>query len=249
MKVLVVEDEAMLSRQLLKDVEALGHEVVGNATSVQEAIEVIQGIQEIELAIIDIGLIGHPLGGIEVAKYLQSVFAQIAIVFLTVHGKGHIQDHALSAVTPTSYLEKPYFPHRLEVAMRISEKIRVKIPSFSPLKNTVVGIRSNIREAINCHSIKWFSIEYGQLRAYVSSSYFYEIAGYTSLNKFISDYDGVFMKISQSHAVNPWYVCKIDGNTKTEARYCYIKEEAKPILVSRRLFSKVKLNWLGLYRG
>ncbi len=57
LKILVVEDTFLIGVQLKKDLESLGHHVIGPAASVQKAHELIER-EQVEAAVLDINL-GH----------------------------------------------------------------------------------------------------------------------------------------------------------------------------------------------
>ena len=68
MKVLIVEDEALLALELEYEVEAAGHEVVAQAASLQAAIDAVAD-SGADFAFVDIQLLDGPTG-IEVGRHL-----------------------------------------------------------------------------------------------------------------------------------------------------------------------------------
>ena len=243
MKVLIIEDEIRLMRGVIRDVQSFGYEVVNTASSLQEAISVINTIEDLDIAIVDIGLGDDLLGGIEVAKRLQANFENLAIIFLTIHHKDPIQEKALKEVVMANYLLKPYIPYQLELALQLAMNLKQNIPRFAPKTSTILGVNRGKKEAVKSHLIKWLSVSNERIQAFISEDKFYEVEHYTSLEKLVNDYDVVFTKVQQSFAVNLTHVYKIEGDTKSE-RNCYVEGKKTPIPISRRLFASVKQKWL-----
>lgn len=69
MRILIVEDEALLALELEFEIEAAGHEVVAQAPSYKAAIDVIDR-DEPEFAFVDIHLLDGPRG-VDVGHYLD----------------------------------------------------------------------------------------------------------------------------------------------------------------------------------
>ena len=76
LKILVVEDTFLIGVQLKKDVESLGHHVIGPAASVQKAHELIER-EQVEAAVLDINL-GHedsyPIAGTLHGRNIPFIF-------------------------------------------------------------------------------------------------------------------------------------------------------------------------------
>ena len=80
LRVLAVEDEALLLMELEALVKAAGHDIVASAMSLREAIPIAETI-EVDLALVDLHLAdGHT--GLAVGRYLTQV-VQIPVVYVT----------------------------------------------------------------------------------------------------------------------------------------------------------------------
>ncbi|MBS3956821.1 MAG: response regulator transcription factor [Clostridiales bacterium] len=112
LKALVVDDEAPARAELrfLLD-EVGGVEVVGEASNVSEAFQLIKAIPY-DVVFLDIDMPG--LSGMRLAETLAGVDRQPAIVFVTAHS-----EHAVKAfeVSATDYLMKPVEMERLRAAI------------------------------------------------------------------------------------------------------------------------------------
>ena len=93
-RLLVVEDESLIALELCQGLVALGWEIVGPAATVDEALDMIEGPDGIDAAVLDVNLGGslvYPL-----AERLQSL--GVPFVFCT--GYQHLDDHRNFASSP-----------------------------------------------------------------------------------------------------------------------------------------------------
>lgn len=113
MRVLVVDDEPPARRRLVRLVEALGFQVVGEAGDGEAALAAIERFAR-DVVLLDISMPG--LDGLEVAARTG-----VAIVFTTAH-----PEHAVAAfeVEAVDYLLKPVARERLEAALSRTQRQR-----------------------------------------------------------------------------------------------------------------------------
>ncbi|QPC92282.1 response regulator [Mesorhizobium sp. INR15] len=118
LKVLIVEDEALLAMELESLVEDAGHSVVGWATSLTEARSMVD-TTDADIAFVDIQLTDGPTG-VEVAEYIGEQKNSM-VVFMTANPK-RIPDHFAGAV---GVIAKPYTMNGLMSALRyLQEGVR-----------------------------------------------------------------------------------------------------------------------------
>ncbi|KQU98017.1 response regulator [Mesorhizobium sp. Root695] len=123
LKVLIVEDEALLAMELESLVEEAGHSVVGWATSSAEAKSMVD-TTDADIAFVDIHLTDGPTG-VEVAEYIGEKNNSM-VVFMTANPK-RIPDHFAGAV---GVIAKPYTMNGLNSALRyLQEGVRRPPPS------------------------------------------------------------------------------------------------------------------------
>lgn len=109
MKIMIVEDEALLALELEYEVEAAGHSVVGTAASRKAAFEMIS--QKVpEFAFVDVHLNDGPTG-IEIGEHLNEL--GIPFIFVT----GNIKRIPPGFVGAIGAIEKPYTMHGLKNAL------------------------------------------------------------------------------------------------------------------------------------
>ncbi len=123
LRVLIVEDEALLAMELEGLIEDAGHRVVGWATSSKRARELVDTV-EADLAFVDMHLSDGPTGA-EVAAYIREHHASM-VVFLTANPKRVPEDFA-GAV---GVIAKPYTMNGLMAALRyLYEGVRAPPPA------------------------------------------------------------------------------------------------------------------------
>jgi two-component SAPR family response regulator len=126
LRILIVEDEALLAMELEALVEDAGHHVVGWATSSDEAMTMLDET-EADVAFVDIHLSDGPTG-VDVARHVQSAHRPMC-VFMTANPKRIPEDFA-GAV---GVIAKPYTMAGLNAALRYLEEGVHRPPPHSML--------------------------------------------------------------------------------------------------------------------
>jgi len=108
LRILVVEDEALVADYVTDLVEEAGHEVVGIAATGERAFEYLEKAG-IDLAILDIRLKGS-LSGIDLAQTTRA--RSIPHLFITGSGDPATRQ-AAEATNPLAILQKPFSQERL----------------------------------------------------------------------------------------------------------------------------------------
>lgn len=110
LRVMIVEDEALLLMDLEMFLEDEGHRVVGSAASSREAMELAQRVQA-DLALVDIHLADGPVGT-EVGRFIAEN-TETVVVFMTANPK-RIPDDFSGAI---GVIAKPYTQSGLKAAL------------------------------------------------------------------------------------------------------------------------------------
>jgi len=113
LKVLIVEDEALLAMSYKMALEEGEFEVVGIASSADEAFR-LSVTKKPEVVLMDITLKGE-LDGIDSAKFIRTNY-NIPIIFITGNTDEMTKKRALE-VKPRGYLEKPVDCEKLHQAL------------------------------------------------------------------------------------------------------------------------------------
>ncbi len=102
-KILIVEDEAMIAQCLKMDLEDEGYEVCGFVSSGEESV-ILAKEKEPDIILMDIYL-SSAMDGIEAAKEIIA-FKNIPIIFMTGYDGNNMYDRA-EKIKPVAYLRKP----------------------------------------------------------------------------------------------------------------------------------------------
>ncbi len=113
-KVLIVEDEGLIAHDISNRLQALGHQVIGIASTAREALE---QAATAEIVLMDIHIDG-PRDGIEAAADIREQF-HIPVVFLTAYADRATLERAKIA-EPFAYIVKPLAPATLNTSIEIA---------------------------------------------------------------------------------------------------------------------------------
>jgi two-component system cell cycle sensor histidine kinase/response regulator CckA len=113
-KILVVEDEGLIARDIAGRLAALGHEVVGIASTAAEAMEKAAAA---EIVLMDIQIDG-PTDGVSAAAQIRERY-HVPVIFLTAHADRATLDRAKVA-EPFGYIVKPLAPASLHTSLEIA---------------------------------------------------------------------------------------------------------------------------------
>jgi CheY-like chemotaxis protein len=115
-KVLVVEDERVVAKDLALTLEGMGYEVTGSAASREEALAACAK-QVPDIVLMDIRIKG-PIDGIETATELLALYG-LHVIYLTAHADIASIDRA-KRTRPHAYLLKPVKAGELQGAIEIA---------------------------------------------------------------------------------------------------------------------------------
>jgi len=113
-RVLVVEDEGLIAHDIARRLESLGHEVIGPASTAEEALDLAP---EAEIVLMDIRIDGQR-DGIETALEIRSRH-HLPVLFLTAHADRGTLDRAKLA-GPFGYIVKPLGPAALQTGIEMA---------------------------------------------------------------------------------------------------------------------------------
>lgn len=103
-RVLVIENDRVIARDLAEILGSLGHELTGSATTFSDGVALVEETAP-DLVLIDIQIDGDR-DGIALATELREEHA-VALAFITSHAD-HLTIAKASAVRPNGYLVKPF---------------------------------------------------------------------------------------------------------------------------------------------
>ena len=110
-RILIVEDDQIIAADLRLKVERLGHEVVGIATTGEEAIGMADQFNP-EVVLMDIQL-ETPMNGVEAARKIQESRGA-SIIFITAFPSSTFRGESDGTPDEGTYLSKPFSKMQLE---------------------------------------------------------------------------------------------------------------------------------------
>ncbi len=142
-RILVVEDELILAEDMARLLKESGHEIVGIASSGEDAIRLALETRP-DLLLMDIKLKTR-MDGIQAAGFIRSEF-DAPVIFLTAHSDEELFERA-KATDPWVYLSKPVLPIELT---RNVEMVLLKHQLTKKVKESEERLRSILSSMDDC---------------------------------------------------------------------------------------------------
>lgn len=121
MKVMILEDEAIIALEIQRVIMKLGYEVTSKPTSYEDAIKsVSENRPDIAILDIDLSKSQSSKNGIQTAKEIINSF-DIPIIFLTGNSDVSTLEEA-SSIEPISYINKPFKRDDIKTALFFAQK-------------------------------------------------------------------------------------------------------------------------------
>lgn len=143
-KILIVEDEFIVAKNLENKIAALGYEVVGIYSEGEEALKNIPK-KKPDIILMDIMLAGK-LNGIDAATQIQSEF-NLPVIFLTAYSSREMLEKAKLA-HPFGYILKPYGDRELEINISIALYRNEVEKELSYKEGELVKINNNLEKLV-----------------------------------------------------------------------------------------------------
>ena len=115
-RILVVEDERIVAKDITSSLERLGYAVAGIASSGEEAVQMVEGSVP-DLILMDVVLKGN-VDGIDAAERIRQQF-DVPVIYLTAYADSTTLDRAKGTV-PYGYLLKPWQERELRTVIEIA---------------------------------------------------------------------------------------------------------------------------------
>lgn len=221
-RVLIVEDQIIVSEEIKEILIAKGYKVIGQCTSAEEALNLLSS-EVCDVAILDINIEGDR-DGIELANEILKSH-RTAIIFLTAYADEQFLKRA-KQVKPAAYIVKPFEETNLHMAVEVA--FNNLIESGVSLKEGSFQIKDFIfiKDQSRYRKIKLDDIQYAE----ADGSYTKVLTDKTSitlainLKTFESQLSShEFMRIHRSYVINLKKIDEYEGNR------VFIKQESIPI--------------------
>ncbi|MGF1532095.1 MAG: LytR/AlgR family response regulator transcription factor [Bernardetiaceae bacterium] len=157
LRILTVEDELIIAKDLAETLEEMGHHVIGNARTATQALDLLQN-QGPDLILLDIQL-AEKTSGIDLAQHLQKHHNEIPYIFLTSFADPATLQNAIQTM-PYGYLVKPFQPENLHAAILLAHQRHIQRPQEEQTSHDHIFVRYNGRlQKITLKDILWIQAE------------------------------------------------------------------------------------------
>jgi two-component system, cell cycle sensor histidine kinase and response regulator CckA len=146
LRVLIVEDEAIVAMDLQQRLERLGHHVVGTAATGEAAIRRAEETRP-DVTLMDIRLKG-PMDGVVAAAEIDRRF-DTPVVFLTAHSDTQTVKRATGA-EPFGYIVKPVDDRELEIAITVAKYRHQSERRVKRMERWLAATLTSIGDAVIC---------------------------------------------------------------------------------------------------
>ncbi|MBD3670134.1 MAG: response regulator transcription factor [Gammaproteobacteria bacterium] len=227
MRVLVVDDEVPARHRLQRLLEELGHEMVAEAGDYEQALNAVREFDP-EVVLLDIALPG--MDGMEIAKKLQEMQVETAVIFVTAHNEFAVEAFEREAL---DYLLKPVKKQRLEQALQRAQR---REPGQAPQEeyHTIRQGKEVRRLALN--DIWYFKAEDKVVLAFDGLNE-YVVDG--SLKQLEERYGDRFIRTHRAYLVDCKRIERLEGDVLGGTRV-WLRGYDRPLPVSRRLATRVR---------
>ncbi len=128
-KILIVEDEMMISQFIWDTLLFLGFQPVGMITNGPQALDFLRETA-VDLVLMDIRIEG-PMDGVETAQQVSDEL-QVPVIFLTAFDDEQTLDKALNTM-PYGYIVKPFSQNDLRIVLQLAQKRILALKKDNPV--------------------------------------------------------------------------------------------------------------------
>lgn len=143
-RVLIVEDEGIIARDIQKLLIKLGYQVAGPAGTASEALEAAES-NPVDVVLMDIKIRGA-IDGIETANEMRRRY-RVPVVFLTAHADSTTLGRA-TQTQPYGYVVKPFTESSIKVAIEVALSRRRLEREAQSRQDWLYAALENIRDAV-----------------------------------------------------------------------------------------------------
>ena len=235
LKILIVEDEAIVAKELSARLQMLGYVIVGITDNYQESIELIEELKP-DLLLVDIQLHGEK-DGVELAKFVKSKY-DIPFIYLTSQADAVTVERA-KETNPAAYLLKPYNERELQISIDLAisnyssgktsegpeDKLVVR-EEFYSMQDRIFIKKNNRFIKVRYEDIMWAESQSNYTEIHTDKMSFMLALTLGIVEKRLKK--PYFVRVHRSFLVNVNWVDSISGNT------LYIGKKMLPVSKNNR---------------
>lgn len=214
-KILIVEDEMIISANLKLNLLNNGYELVGQAVNFTEAIEIMESSPP-DITLLDIQLSGNK-NGIDIAKEINQRFKS-PFIYLTSNTDSETVNEA-KVTEPSAYLVKPFNKEELFTTIEIAlYNFAKRKESAIDLTNLVIKDSLFIKKErhfirLDFKDILFIKSDHIYLDIMMIDGKKHVVRG--SLNEYINKLSGSFFRCHRSFIINTHYLSSVNHNELT----------------------------------
>lgn len=218
MRILIIEDELIISQDMTNLLTQMGYEVIGDAMDFDEAMDILERDTP-DMILLDINLNGKR-DGIDVAEEINKRF-QIPFIFTTSYSDAATLERARNT-NPVNYLVKPFKQEQLYTAieMGLFKAAKVEKPVVADDEEKPLIIKGVLfvkdKFAYNklvIDDIRWIKSDGNYLEIYTSAPKPALIRA--SMGSFMERLDDHFLRVHKSYIINLQHLTKLETNQVT----------------------------------
>jgi DNA-binding LytR/AlgR family response regulator len=223
-RILIVEDEFMISEDIAMRLSDFGYDIAGVAPSAKQALDILDK-NDTDLALLDINIAGE-MDGIELAKIIQTKY-KIPFIFLTSLASKAIVERANEAA-PSAFLLKPFNDRQVQISIdmalqnfsenKTAEKIGTSNGSYLQPENPVVSIKDSLFLKKGNHFCRVAFEDILYMQAENNYTFIHTKKGRYIFSTIIKEFEkklppSVFLRVHRSYIVNLNNVTGFEGLT------------------------------------
>lgn len=226
-KILIVEDNLIISLDLKFILESFGYEVVGSVISYEKAIDFLDN-NPVDLVLLDIGLSSHKTG-IDVADYINSNL-KIPFIFLTSNSDLDTITEA-SKRKPHSYLVKPFNKDTIHASIELAVS---EYNSDHKSNESLFIKKNNVFHKIRVKNLTYIKSDNIYLELYCKDNNRFVVR--STLKKFLEKLPENFTQCHKSYIIN------LDSVSSFSNKYAIINNNEIPISSKfKSIFNNLKV--------
>jgi len=220
LKILIVEDEAVVAEDMRIMLQKIGYEVVGTALDYEEALEMLEANRP-ELVLVDIQL-GGLKDGIQLAEFIRDTY-QLPFMFVTSNADEFTVRRA-RALQPVGYVVKPFDNRDLYAAIEMARehfnKKSDELPDELLMKDTLYVKQNDEFKRVLIREIVWLKADGNYTDLHTLNERFV-VRG--KVKELLETLSTTFVRIHKSYAVNVAFIEKLSQD------YVHVPNERLPV--------------------
>ena len=210
-RILTIEDDLLIAEDLKNKLSVLGYDVVGNATSYREGIDL--GLTHLpDIIIADIRLEGDK-DGIDTVHEIYKSY-KCPVIYLTANSESEVVKKALTT-SPAAFLLKPFKISEFAINIDLAVKnFREKVTFENANKNLVDSIfipQQFLYYRVWKKDIKYVEADGAYVKIFTKDKWYQITVNLKAFERQLKDKS--FFRVSRKHLINTQYITRINGNS------------------------------------